>query len=159
MGGCVEMLEIDIAGIKTWAHAYVVPDAPYQLLLGQPWQRLVKLSKEETNDTVLVTIHDPLNNSNTCTCQTSPHLWPQPGSFSAVSNAFCIALAPVFHTSLNDTPLIAASLLLSPSARFISLQVPCTVSSPHRSQNSCSTSPSNMTKPGMYSPIRKSLTK
>ncbi|KAG2065137.1 hypothetical protein BDR04DRAFT_977441, partial [Suillus decipiens] len=26
MGGCVEMLEIDVAGIKSWAHAYVVPD-------------------------------------------------------------------------------------------------------------------------------------
>ncbi|KAG3229865.1 hypothetical protein P692DRAFT_201702006, partial [Suillus brevipes Sb2] len=59
MGGCVEMLEIDVEGIKTWAHAYVVPDAPYRLLLGRPWQRLVKLSKEETNDQVLITIRDP----------------------------------------------------------------------------------------------------
>ena len=48
------------------------------------------------------------NSSNIRTCQTSPRLWPQPGSFSAVSNAFCIAPAPVFHTSLNDTPLITA---------------------------------------------------
>jgi hypothetical protein len=38
MAGCVEMLEIDVEGIKSWAHAYVVPDAPYRLLLGQPWQ-------------------------------------------------------------------------------------------------------------------------
>ncbi|KAJ8582376.1 hypothetical protein M405DRAFT_750358, partial [Rhizopogon salebrosus TDB-379] len=59
MGGCVEMLEIDVDGIKTWAHAYVVPDAPYRLLLGRPWQRLVRLSKEETDDAVQVTIHDP----------------------------------------------------------------------------------------------------
>ncbi|KAG2051662.1 hypothetical protein BDR06DRAFT_1060488, partial [Suillus hirtellus] len=34
MGGCVKMLEIDVEGIKTWAHAYVVLDAPYRLLLG-----------------------------------------------------------------------------------------------------------------------------
>ncbi|KAG2074256.1 hypothetical protein BDR04DRAFT_1008368, partial [Suillus decipiens] len=34
MGGCVKMLEIDVAGIKSWAHAYIVPDAPYRLLLG-----------------------------------------------------------------------------------------------------------------------------
>jgi hypothetical protein len=31
---CIEMLEIDVEGIKTWAHAYVVPNAPYHLLLG-----------------------------------------------------------------------------------------------------------------------------
>ncbi|KAG2054233.1 hypothetical protein BDR06DRAFT_846527, partial [Suillus hirtellus] len=48
MGGYVEMLEINVEGIKMWAHAYVVLDAPYQLLLGQPWQRLVCLSKNET---------------------------------------------------------------------------------------------------------------
>ncbi|KAG2052221.1 hypothetical protein BDR06DRAFT_857688, partial [Suillus hirtellus] len=48
MGGCVEMLEIDVNGIKTWAHAYVVLDTPYWLLLGRPWQRLVRLSKNET---------------------------------------------------------------------------------------------------------------
>ncbi|KAG2737284.1 hypothetical protein P692DRAFT_201672614, partial [Suillus brevipes Sb2] len=59
MKGCLEMLEIEVAGIKTWAHAYVVPDAPYRLLLGRPWQRLVKLSKEENNDSVFVTVHDP----------------------------------------------------------------------------------------------------
>lgn len=34
MGGCVEMLEIEVEGIKIWAHAHVVPDAPYHLLLG-----------------------------------------------------------------------------------------------------------------------------
>ncbi|KAJ8580870.1 hypothetical protein M405DRAFT_887778, partial [Rhizopogon salebrosus TDB-379] len=59
MAGCVEMLEIDVEGIKTWAHAYVVPDAPYRLLLGRPWQRLVRLGKIETPNAVQVTIHDP----------------------------------------------------------------------------------------------------
>ncbi|EIW84689.1 hypothetical protein CONPUDRAFT_34772, partial [Coniophora puteana RWD-64-598 SS2] len=59
MAGCAEMLEIDVGGIKTWAHAYVVPDSPYRLLLGRPWQRLVRLSKEETHEGVYVTIHDP----------------------------------------------------------------------------------------------------
>lgn len=28
MAGCLEMLEIDIEGIKTWVHAYGVPDDP-----------------------------------------------------------------------------------------------------------------------------------
>jgi hypothetical protein len=72
MGGCVEMLEIDVDGIKMWAHAYVVPNAPYQLLLGRPWQRLVQLSKSETQDGVSVTVSDPLDSSNTRICQTSP---------------------------------------------------------------------------------------
>jgi hypothetical protein len=43
MSGCLEMLEIDVDGIKTWAHACVIADAPYRLLLGRPWQRLVRL--------------------------------------------------------------------------------------------------------------------
>jgi len=34
MKGCLEMLEINVAGMKTWVHAYIVPDAPYKLLLG-----------------------------------------------------------------------------------------------------------------------------
>ncbi|KAG2335643.1 hypothetical protein BDR05DRAFT_855710, partial [Suillus weaverae] len=59
MAGCLEMLEIDVAGIKTWAHVYVVPDAPYRLLLGRPWQRLVRLSKAEDTDNVHVSVHDP----------------------------------------------------------------------------------------------------
>ncbi|KAG2063734.1 hypothetical protein BDR04DRAFT_1186167 [Suillus decipiens] len=45
MSGCLEMLKIDIDGIKTWAHAYVIADAPYLLLLG--------------SEMVYVTIHDP----------------------------------------------------------------------------------------------------
>ncbi|KAG0692915.1 hypothetical protein DFH29DRAFT_881918 [Suillus ampliporus] len=34
MDECVEMLEIEVGGIKMWAHAYVMPHAPYRLLLG-----------------------------------------------------------------------------------------------------------------------------
>ncbi|KAG2069209.1 hypothetical protein BDR04DRAFT_992891, partial [Suillus decipiens] len=59
MGGCIEMLEIDVEGIKTWAHAYIVLDAPYRLLLGRPWQKLVHLSKSEDTEHVYVTIRDP----------------------------------------------------------------------------------------------------
>ncbi|KAG2341765.1 hypothetical protein BDR05DRAFT_887432, partial [Suillus weaverae] len=59
MAGCLEMLEIDVESIKTWAHAYVVPEAPYCLLLGRPWQRLVHLSKAEDTDSVHVSVHDP----------------------------------------------------------------------------------------------------
>ena len=34
MPSCLEMLEIDVNGLKTWAHAFIIPDAPYRLLLG-----------------------------------------------------------------------------------------------------------------------------
>ena len=81
MSGCLEMLEIDVDGIKTWAHAYVIADAPYRLLLGRPWQRLVKLSKSETADMVYVTVHDPTNITRVRTCATTPRLPPHPGTF------------------------------------------------------------------------------
>jgi len=94
MKGCLEMLEIEVAGIKTWAHAYVVPDVPYRLLLGRPWQQLVKLSKAETANSVLVTIHDPLDSNNSRTCETFPRPWPHPASFTITSAALCIANEP-----------------------------------------------------------------
>jgi hypothetical protein len=90
MGRCIEMLEIDVEGIKTWTHVYIVPDAPYRLLLGRPWQQLIRLLKNETKDVVTVTICDPLNSANIWTCQTLPRPWPQPGMFTtATSAAFC----------------------------------------------------------------------
>jgi hypothetical protein len=32
--GCAKMLEINVEGLKTWAHVCIVPTAPYRLLLG-----------------------------------------------------------------------------------------------------------------------------
>src|SRR5258705_5331506 len=60
MDGCAEFLELEIGGMKTWAHAYVVPFAPFKLLLGRPWQRSVLLQKSEYDDgRVTITIHNP----------------------------------------------------------------------------------------------------
>ena len=82
--GCAEMLEIEVEGLKTWAHAFIVPSAPYRLLLGRPWHRLVRLSQEETEESVLVTIHDPCDPSNARTCATKARSSSQkPGSFAA----------------------------------------------------------------------------
>ena len=69
--GCAEMLEIDVNGLKTWVHAFIVPAVLYQLLLGRPWHRLVCLLQEETEDSVLVTVQDPCDYSNTRTCITT----------------------------------------------------------------------------------------
>ncbi|KAG1843079.1 ribonuclease H-like domain-containing protein [Suillus tomentosus] len=113
MGGCVEMLEIDVEGIKTWAHAYVVPNAPYRLLLGRPWQRLVCLSKNETRDEVSITISDPLDSTNTHTCKTSARPWPQPGLFIATSAAF-FTLPSVSKLLSSNSRTITQSTLSTP---------------------------------------------
>lgn len=47
MLGCVEYLELEVGGVKTYAHAYVIQRAPFRLLLGRPWQKGVKLGKVE----------------------------------------------------------------------------------------------------------------
>ena len=113
MGGCVKMLDIDVEGIKTWAHAYVVPDAPYRLLLGRPWQRLVWLSKEETDNAVQVTIHDPWDSSNIRVCQTLPRPWPQQGSFTTTAVAFATPVSshPVVKTPLPIHPALSLTSL------------------------------------------------
>jgi len=60
MQGCVEYLELEVGGVKTYAHAFVVQSAPYQLLLGRPWQKGVKLGKiERVDGSVEVEILDP----------------------------------------------------------------------------------------------------
>ncbi|KAF8889393.1 hypothetical protein BD779DRAFT_1469895 [Infundibulicybe gibba] len=76
MGGCVEWMEIKVDGLTTWAHAYVVPNAPYRLLLGRPWQRHVLLKKvEDSNGNVFITLSDPTNRSNTRTVPTTARPW------------------------------------------------------------------------------------
>ena len=48
--GCVEYLELEVGGVKTYTHIFVVQSAPYRLLLGRPWQKGVKLGKIERAD-------------------------------------------------------------------------------------------------------------
>jgi len=48
--GCVEYLELEVGGVKTYTHIFVVQSAPYRLLLGRPWQKSVKLGKIERAD-------------------------------------------------------------------------------------------------------------
>jgi hypothetical protein len=102
MEGCMEMLEIEVDGIRTWAHAYVVPDAPYRLLLGRPWQRLVRLSKDEDTDGIYVSLRDPTNPTNTRRVSTTPRLSPHP---SLALTAAVLSTTPPFH-SPSANPLI-----------------------------------------------------
>lgn len=70
--GCVKMLEISIGNIKLWAHAYVVPHAPYKLLLGRPWQQHIRLGKvEHNNGEVAVTLWDQSDHTVQGTFQTT----------------------------------------------------------------------------------------
>lgn len=50
MLGCIEYLELEVGGVMTYAHAFVVEKAPFRLLLGRPWQKGVKLGKIEKGD-------------------------------------------------------------------------------------------------------------
>ncbi|KAF8815694.1 hypothetical protein BYT27DRAFT_7079102, partial [Phlegmacium glaucopus] len=60
MEGCAEYLELVVGDITTWVHAYVVPNAPFKLLLGRPWQKSVLLGRVEHGDgRVDVMVHDP----------------------------------------------------------------------------------------------------
>ena len=88
MPGCIEMLEIDVEGMKTWAHAFVIPDAPYRILLGRPWQRHVRLKKDEDDDDVHITIRDPCNHSNIRRIATTPRPFKGPAN----SLAFLISV-------------------------------------------------------------------
>jgi len=58
--GCVEYLKLEVGGVKTYAHAFVVQSAPYWLLLGRLWQKGMKLGKIERADgSIEVEILDP----------------------------------------------------------------------------------------------------
>jgi len=60
MQGCVEYLKLEVGGVKTYTHAFVVQIALYWLLLGRSWQKGVKLGKiEQVNRSVEVEILDP----------------------------------------------------------------------------------------------------
>jgi hypothetical protein len=109
MAGCSEMLEIDVEGIKTWAHAYVVPDTPYWLLLGQPWQKLVHLLKSEDIDNVYITVQDPINSSNVRTIATSPWPWLH-------HRTFTLTAALISDPSLHDTSSIPPKSSLTSSS-------------------------------------------
>ena len=78
MPGCIEMLEIDIKGIKSWAHAFVIPETPYRILLSCPWQHHVHLKKDEDDDDVYITIRDPCNHSNLRCIATTPRPFQGP---------------------------------------------------------------------------------
>src|SRR5712671_4615328 len=60
--GCAENLSMQVAGVPFKVHAHVVQDAPFQLLLGRPFLRVLLCRIEELRDgKVEVSIRDPTN--------------------------------------------------------------------------------------------------
>jgi hypothetical protein len=105
IAGCVENLEIAIDGLVTWAHAYVVPEAPFKLLLGRPWQRSVRLSKTEHQGGVDITIHNPLDYSDSCRIPSLTHFRAKDNR-SAFSHSYLAGLQLRLSVSPFRLPLI-----------------------------------------------------
>lgn len=62
--GCAENLTMSIGSIKFQVHAYVVENAPFRLLLGQPFHNLLLSRLEDNTDgSVDLSIHDPADQS------------------------------------------------------------------------------------------------
>ena len=106
MPSCLEMLKIDVDGLKTWAHAFVIPDAPYRLLLGRPWQRLMRLKKDEDDNDVHIIIRDPCNKSNLC------HVATTPRPFQGAPESFA------FFTTVHESISHALQLVSVPSMKI-----------------------------------------
>ena len=52
--GILENLELTIAGISIFVHAWIVNKAPYCLLLGQPFQMAAQCDTKDVGETLIV---------------------------------------------------------------------------------------------------------
>jgi hypothetical protein len=95
----MEMLEIEVDRIRTWAHAYVVPDVPYRLFLGRPWQHLIHLLKDEDTNGIYISLRDPTNPANTRWVSTTPRLSPH---HSLALTAAVLSTTPPPHSPLSN---------------------------------------------------------
>lgn len=113
MARCAKFLKIEVDGLKTLAHAFVVLNAPYHLLLGCPWQNSVKMNKIEHDNGVDITIHSPLHPNDTC--QVLTHAWTSKPN-SPVSSI----LTSVVEQQLasNEANILLYKLVIVKSAQF-----------------------------------------
>lgn len=68
--GMIEDLELTIGGVSIFVQAYIIDDAPYQLLLGRPFQDVGNFDTENAGRTLIM--KDPCNNRIT-RIPTRPH--------------------------------------------------------------------------------------
>ena len=52
--GIVENLELTIAGISIFVHAWIIDEAPYRLLLGRPFQVAAQCDTEDIGETLII---------------------------------------------------------------------------------------------------------
>ena len=52
--GVVENLELTIAGISIFVHAWIIKKAPYRLLLGRPFQVAVQCNTEDIGEMLII---------------------------------------------------------------------------------------------------------
>ncbi|KAH9983622.1 hypothetical protein BJV74DRAFT_713818, partial [Russula compacta] len=66
--GCTEYLIMQIRGTSFKLHTHIIPEVPFCLLLGHPFQKLLCSTLEDTLDgRINIMIHDPCNHD----CKTS----------------------------------------------------------------------------------------
>lgn len=79
--GCAEGVELYVDGLRTTVNAFVVPDAPYRLLLGRPWQSSVRMSMlEPKKGKVWVRVHDPMGGTEARWVATRPKVHVRDGT-------------------------------------------------------------------------------
>jgi hypothetical protein len=71
--GCAENLPMHIGNVSFVAHAYIVENAPFRLLLGRPFHNLLLSRLEDNKDgSVSLSIRDPADRSHTAQVPTKP---------------------------------------------------------------------------------------
>ena len=108
MVGCAENLILQIGNILLKAHAHVVEDIFFGLLLGQPFQQAALFQfKDLPSGRVKVSVHDPANIARRVYLSTCPHIG-------------CIPAINIISTTSNITPsssemsTVPCNLLLLP---------------------------------------------
>ena len=69
--GIVENLELTIAGIRVFVHAWIIEEAPYRLLLGRPFQVAAQCDMEDVGETLI--IFDPKKPGQQMRVPMTPH--------------------------------------------------------------------------------------
>ena len=110
--GVVENLELTIAGISVFVHAWIIEKAPYRLLLGRPFQVAAQCDTEDVGETLI--IFDPKKPGRRMRVPMLPH------QASEHHHAHLVLAAP----SLVHTSPVHSSLVTQPVPSLLSAYLP-----------------------------------
>ena len=91
-------------GISVFVHAWIIKKAPYQLLLGKPFQVAAQCDTEDVGETLI--IFDPRKPGQQMWVPMTPH---QTGEYHH-AHLMLLAPSPSLGHRLQDSPLLSASL-------------------------------------------------